>query len=332
MTIELLRRTGDDELYGLIHTGLAADIPAPGVIDRFYWATDTRILYRDTGAAWVETTRAEAVTRLAELSERAHGSLTGVTPNQHHDRQHALDSAADHTGTITDAQHGVRTLANAHAHASLSGIGANDHHAAFTAADHTAIGDAAPHHARYTNGEADARIAIHAAIPAAHHAPSGWEHIDTQILAASAPSIDFPGLSLAYNAFRITAFIKRQIMGVPLSTGMRFNDDAGANYDLVGLVGDGVAATSGSLAGSNYAVMGIFDDTHYGIAFCYIQNREAAIEKEWLCFGGLGSSVIMNISGRWNNTTAKITKISLVAVVLNLLAGTQVTLEGCRFT
>ncbi|GAI15276.1 unnamed protein product, partial [marine sediment metagenome] len=46
-----------------------------------------------------------------------------------HARQHALNSAADHTGSITDAQHGVRTKANAHAHGHLSGIGANDHHA-----------------------------------------------------------------------------------------------------------------------------------------------------------------------------------------------------------
>ena len=46
-----------------------------------------------------------------------------------HDRQHALSSSQDHTGEITDVQHGVRTLANAHAHGDLSGIGPDDHHA-----------------------------------------------------------------------------------------------------------------------------------------------------------------------------------------------------------
>ena len=68
-------------------------------------------------------------------------------PDAHHARQHALDSAADHTGAITDAQHGVRALANAHAHADLSGIGADNHHnrqhALNSAPDHTgAITDA----------------------------------------------------------------------------------------------------------------------------------------------------------------------------------------------
>lgn len=42
------------------------------------------------------------------------------------------------TGEITDAQHGVRTQANAHAHSHLSGIGVNDHHAqAHTLASHS---------------------------------------------------------------------------------------------------------------------------------------------------------------------------------------------------
>lgn len=40
---------------------------------------------------------------------------------------HAIDSA-HHTGGITDARHGVRTLANAHAHSHLSGVGSSDHH------------------------------------------------------------------------------------------------------------------------------------------------------------------------------------------------------------
>lgn len=49
-------------------------------------------------------------------------------PDAHHARLHALDSALDHSGVITDTQHGVRTEANAHAHSALSGIGSSDHH------------------------------------------------------------------------------------------------------------------------------------------------------------------------------------------------------------
>lgn len=74
----------------------------------------------------------------ADPTQVSHANLTNVTADQHHARQHALNSAADHTGTITDAQHGVRTLVNAHAHGNLSGIGVNDHHAqAHTLASHS---------------------------------------------------------------------------------------------------------------------------------------------------------------------------------------------------
>ena len=77
-------KTVDDEVFGLIRSGMDVSKPAASIAGRFYWATDTKILYRDTGSAWEETARAEAETRLAQLSEKSHDSLTGVTPSQHH--------------------------------------------------------------------------------------------------------------------------------------------------------------------------------------------------------------------------------------------------------
>lgn len=75
--------------------GLAAAIGAAGRLGRMYWATDTKILYRDDGVDWVEILRGEAVSRLASLSEKAHASLTGVSADQHHAQAHTL---ASHTG------------------------------------------------------------------------------------------------------------------------------------------------------------------------------------------------------------------------------------------
>ncbi|GAI03992.1 unnamed protein product, partial [marine sediment metagenome] len=106
-----------DEVYGLLHVGLDADKPAAGVADRFYFAADTLILYRDTGAAWSEAARGETAIRLAQLAERAHSSLTGIGADDHHIRYtdaeaqaqaaaliviHAAIAAAHHTKT-TDA-------------------------------------------------------------------------------------------------------------------------------------------------------------------------------------------------------------------------------------
>jgi len=124
-------KTGDDEVYGLIRVGTDAGKPAAGVAGRFYWATDTEILYRDTGAAWEETARGESVTRLAQLSEKAHSSLTGIGADDHHAQLH---SAAHRAGGADDLiAGGIEadiSLANLgeRAHSSLTGIGASDHH------------------------------------------------------------------------------------------------------------------------------------------------------------------------------------------------------------
>lgn len=72
--------------YGLLAVGLAADRPAPGIVDRWYFSTDTLVMDYDTGVAWVEAVRGEAAIRLAQLAERAHGSLTGIGASDHHIR------------------------------------------------------------------------------------------------------------------------------------------------------------------------------------------------------------------------------------------------------
>ena len=77
-------KTADDEVYGLLRMGTDAGKPAAGIAGRFYYATDTMILFRDTGGAWTEAARAETKSRLAELFEKAHSSLSGIGASDHH--------------------------------------------------------------------------------------------------------------------------------------------------------------------------------------------------------------------------------------------------------
>ena len=72
----------------------------------------------------------------AEIDDTHHGSRGGGLHADSHARQHALDSADDHTGTITDTQHGARG----------AGLHADSHvraHAMDQALDHSAgtLGD-----------------------------------------------------------------------------------------------------------------------------------------------------------------------------------------------
>ena len=103
-------KTTHNEVYGLVAADSAANKPAAGTAGRWYFSTDTLVLERDNGTAWVEMARGETAIRLAQLSEKAHGSLTGVTADQHHAQAHTL------------ASHSTK------AHSELTGIGASDHH------------------------------------------------------------------------------------------------------------------------------------------------------------------------------------------------------------
>lgn len=79
-----------------IGVGLDSAKGVVGTSDRLWFATDIGVLYRDTGAAWLEMARSEAFTRLASLSEKSHASLTSVTANQHHNQVH-LFWGTDHS-------------------------------------------------------------------------------------------------------------------------------------------------------------------------------------------------------------------------------------------
>lgn len=118
---------GDESTLGsLFSSGVAASRPAFGVAGRIYYATDSHVASLDTGTAWVD------------ISTLDHADLLDVSIDQHHARDHALDAAV-HTGTISDAGHGVVAVANAHGHGDLSSVTANQHHnQAHGVSDHTA--------------------------------------------------------------------------------------------------------------------------------------------------------------------------------------------------
>ena len=120
-----------------LEDGLDADKGDAGRKGRLYLATDTKILYEDDGTNWVERLRGESVTRLAELADKAHDSLSDVSSDQHH--------AELHEGT--------------HDHDNLLNVTSNQHHAEDHHARHELLGTdiVTPtiHHTRHETGGAD---------------------------------------------------------------------------------------------------------------------------------------------------------------------------------
>ncbi len=113
---------------------------------------------------------------VANIDDAHHGSRGASLHADSHARQHALDSAPDHTGTITDTQHGSRG----------SGLHADSHvraHAVDSASDHSAgtQGDlmraiAAGAWARLGIGSAGQLLAVVAGLPAWADPPAVADH------------------------------------------------------------------------------------------------------------------------------------------------------------
>jgi len=78
---------------GLILSDVVGSRPAFGTADRFFWATDEHILYRDTGSAWVKAAVAD------------HADLDGVGTDDHHAQSHtgASHSDIESTGANIDS-------------------------------------------------------------------------------------------------------------------------------------------------------------------------------------------------------------------------------------
>ena len=112
----------------VLTSGLDASKPSSGLaVGQLYWATDTKTLYKAISATeWEELLRGETVSRLAQLSEKSHANLTGVTASQHHSK-------------TTSGEINLADLAEK-AHGNLTGIGPSDHHAKTTAASEITSG------------------------------------------------------------------------------------------------------------------------------------------------------------------------------------------------
>jgi len=158
---------------------------------------------------------------------------------------------------------------------------------------------------------------------------TAWELIETKTLTAAASTIDFTNIPTDFNAFRMTIFCQRTYPGV-LSIALRFNDDSGPNYDIREILASGSTVTTTTFMSYGYAVVATVDSTHFAPSVVWIQNLEAGTEKDYISIAGVGANQFRHLSGRWNNTTQKITKISLLALIPYLNTGSKVILEGTR--
>ena len=108
---------GDNAHDGTILSDVIVNRPVAATVDRFFWATDQHILYRDTGAAWVKASAAD------------HPDLDSIGPNDHHGQSH---SDADHTAGFA-APTGAIDIGDAAAEGAAATHSRSDHQHQFAA-------------------------------------------------------------------------------------------------------------------------------------------------------------------------------------------------------
>ena len=108
---------GDNAHDGTILSDLLASRPAAATGDRFFWATDEHVLYRDTGAAWVKASVAD------------HPDIDGAGPDDHHSQSR---SDGDHTAGFA-APTGAIDIGDAAAEGAGATHSRSDHQHQFSA-------------------------------------------------------------------------------------------------------------------------------------------------------------------------------------------------------
>lgn len=73
------RKIIDNQVYGLIQTGTIAERPIAGINERYYYATDENILYRDNGSAWVVAVLLPSYTPIDKDGDTMFGNLAAGT-------------------------------------------------------------------------------------------------------------------------------------------------------------------------------------------------------------------------------------------------------------
>ena len=184
--------------------------------------------------------------------------------------------------------------------------------------------------------EADADLAIHAALPRVHHV--GFEEIGDTTLGAPAASVSFGGIASGYGIFLLLwHYVAGDDNDIKILA-LTFNADGAANYDythnVYGALGTAVNAAS-------FISIGEFadDDGNDRIdsGHVFITNRSSIQKVVWgqdaqIKNAGGGEHDILggHTSGKWRNVADEIATITITASGGNFLTGARFVLLGVK--
>ena len=158
---------------------------------------------------------------------------------------------------------------------------------------------------------------------------STYEKIATTTLGSAAASYTFSSISGSYTD--LVLVVNAGASSPSYDFAMRFNSDSGSNYSVTRLIGNGSTASSSRTSNNTFINTRAIPADITGTYIVQIQNySNTTTYKTALIRANNPASATEAVVGLWRNTAA-ITSITISPEFLvNLLAGSTLTLYGIK--
>jgi hypothetical protein len=159
--------------------------------------------------------------------------------------------------------------------------------------------------------------------------PSSWQLLTNQVLAINSATWRIQNIPSGFKFLMI--IIDGFVVTNGFTIGLRFNNDAGNNYNFGYMQQIAGIQTAGAASASTYiTIIPVASSTNPSIATIIIRNFLGSEGKQKIFNsngGGLSSSSVA--AGYWNNTVDEINEIDLTAQAADQIkAGSEVIIYG----
>jgi hypothetical protein len=156
---------------------------------------------------------------------------------------------------------------------------------------------------------------------------STYEPIASQTLGSAAVGVTFSSIPQGYTD--LVVVVDGNTTTGPTDNNMQFNGDAGSNYSITGIYGDGSTAASFRSAANNMEVGGIYWAGGRGNRIVQINNYSNSTTFKTILSRVASGSLIQARVGLWRNT-APITSIYIYVGASTYTAGTTFSIYGIQ--
>lgn len=165
----------------------------------------------------------------------------------------------------------------------------------------------------------------------------GWGSIFDSTLGGSAATIDITSIVATYAHLLVVVYARGDTALVNTNIVVRFNGDAGANYDYQQLQGSAATVASGEIFAATVAIAGVMPANgasanlfNSGLIFiphyAGSSNNKVALSLSSSKGGTSTTNMAVNLAAGFWRSSAAINRVTLIPNAGNFVAGTRATI------